>query len=341
MQALRPEPQTEHRNAFNLLRIAAALAVIFSHHFPITGTPPPTWLHSNMVGGVAVMTFFTISGYLVTLSWLREPRLIAFAGKRLLRLWPGMLVAVLVGVLVFGPVFTDLPVRDFLAHPDTRLYWRNLLLAEAHVNLPGVFRGNPLAGLMNGPLWTIPLELLCYVALAGAGVLGVLRWRFLASVVGLGYLAFFLCMRNADVTGTMHHWFEYPAYFVYGSLIALHRDAFKAHGTRLLMVVAPLAAVLFFGFGLEHSAGLLLLPPLLIHVGAMRGGFFSWLHRAGDPSYGIYVLGCPIAQAVQAVCPGLPFVPSLLLAVVLSTVAGYVSWHAVEAPALRLKRWIA
>ena len=161
MQALQPEPQTEHRNAFNLLRIAAALAVIFSHHFPITGTPPPTWLHSNMVGGVAVMTFFTISGYLVTLSWLREPRLIAFAGKRLLRLWPGMLVAVLVGVLVFGPVFTDLPVRDFLAHPDTRLYWRNLLLAEAHVNLPRLFRGNPLAGLMNAPPWTIPFAVLC------------------------------------------------------------------------------------------------------------------------------------------------------------------------------------
>ena len=340
MQALRPEPYTEHHNAFSLLRIAAALAVVFSHHFPITGTQPPAWLHSNMVGGVAVMTFFTISGYLVTLSWLREPRVIAFAGKRLLRLWPGMLVAVLAGVLVLGPVFSDLPVREFLAHPDTRLHWFNLLLVEAHVNLPGVFGRNPLAGLMNGPLWTIPLELLCYAALAGAGVLGVLRWRPLASVAGLGYLAFFLCLRNADVTGTMHHWFEYPAYFVYGSLIAMYRDVFKAHGRGLLMVLAPLAAVLFFGAGLEHSAGLLLLPPLLIHVGSCRGAFFSRLHRAGDPSYGIYVLGCPIAQAVQAVWPGLPFMQSLLLAMVLSAVAGYVSWHAVEAPALRLKRWI-
>lgn len=79
--------------------------MIFSHHFPITGTQPPAWLHSNMVGGVAVMTFFTISGYLVTQSWLRDPRWLAFAGKRLLRLWPGMLLALLVDVLLFGPVF--------------------------------------------------------------------------------------------------------------------------------------------------------------------------------------------------------------------------------------------
>ena len=86
-----------HANAFTLLRICAALAVIFSHHFPVTGTQPPAWLHSNMVGGVAVMTFFTISGYLVTLSWLQDPRLLAFAGKRLLRLWPGIGINILAG----------------------------------------------------------------------------------------------------------------------------------------------------------------------------------------------------------------------------------------------------
>ena len=106
------------------------------------------------------------------------------------------------------------------------------------------------------------------------------------------------------------------------------------------MVLAPLAAVLFFGAGLEHSAGLLLLPPLLVYAGSRRGALFSQLHRAGDPSYGIYLLGCPIAQAVQGVWPDLPFVPSLLLAMALSAAAGYASWHAVEAPALRLKTLI-
>ena len=45
-------PSNEHHNAFNALRIGAASAVIFSHHFHITGTRPPAWLHSDMGGGL-------------------------------------------------------------------------------------------------------------------------------------------------------------------------------------------------------------------------------------------------------------------------------------------------
>ncbi len=291
-----------------------------------------------MVGGVAVMAFFTISGYLVTLSWLRDPRLLAFAGKRLLRLWPGMLVAIAAGMLVFGPVFTTLPVRDFWAHPATWEHARNALLVKAYTDLPGVFARNPLAGLMNGPLWTIPMEVLCYAVLMLAASLGLLRWRWLASTVLVAYMAYFLGQRNTDLGGPMQHWFEYPAYFAYGSLIAVHRPAFVHYGKRWLLLLAPMAAVLFWGFRLEHAAGLLWLAPLIIWLGLQRSVVWARLQRLGDPSYGIYLLGCPLQQAVYALWPGLPFLASLLLALVLSMAAGYASWHMVEAPALRLKR---
>ena len=329
-----------YSNGFDALRIAAASAVIYSHHFHITGTRPPSWLHADMVGGVAVMTFFTISGFLVTLSWLRDPRAAAFMAKRLLRLWPGMLVAVVAGVLLFGPAFTSLPLKEFWLHPQTLDHWRNLLLIKDYAFMPGVFSSNPLPGLMNGPLWTIPMELMCYVVLAALGILGVLRSRLLASLAAAGYLVFFLTQRNADLAGTMFHWFEYPAYFAYGSLIALLQPAFAAHGRNLLLILAPVAAVLFFGLKLEHSAGLLLLPPLLIYLGSMRSRVFSGLHRLGDPSYGVYVLGCPIQQAVQALWPQLPFHSSLALAWLLALAAGYASWHLVESPMLRLKHLV-
>ncbi|AVO48760.1 acyltransferase [Melaminivora suipulveris] len=332
-----PRQPGEHANVFNALRMAAAAAVIFSHHFHITGTRPPAWLHSDMVGGVAVMTFFTISGYLVTLSWLRDPRAGVFAAKRLLRLWPGMLVAVLADVLLFGPLFTALPVREFLTHPATLEHWRNLLLVKAYTDMPQVFANNPLAGLMNGPLWTIPMELMCYAVLGAAGILGLLRQRCVATWSCIAYLLFFLTQRNADLTGTMRHWYEYPAYFAFGSLIALHRDAFERHARALLAAALPLAALLFFGAKLEHTAGLLLLAPLIVWLGTRRARPMGKLQRAGDPSYGIYLLGCPIAQAVQATWPQMPFAASLPLSVLLATAAGYASWHLVEAPALRLK----
>ena len=334
-----PAADLREDNAFIALRIAAASAVIFSHHFPIAAVQAPAWLHFSMVGGVAVMVFFTISGYLVTLSWLREPRLLAFAGKRLLRLWPGMLVAIAAGVLVFGPAFSTLPVREFWAHPETLEHWRNLWLVKAYVTLPGVFMRNPLPGLMNGPLWTIPMEVLCYAVLMLLGALGLLRWRWLASGALLAYMAYFVLQRNADLSGLMQHWFEYPAYFAYGSLIALHRSAFIQHGKRVVLLLAPVAALLFWGFKLEHTAGLLWLAPLIIYLGLQRSAVWTRLQRLGDPSYGIYLLGCPIAQAVYALWPELPFLVSMALALVLSMAAGYASWHAVESPALRLKRF--
>ncbi len=120
----------------------AASAVIFSHHFHITGTRPPAWLHSDMVGGVAVMTFFTISGYLVTLSWLRDPRVLAFVAKRLVRLWPGKNGGGSAGArrcANFGPVFTTLsPVNsDACSHVE---HWRNLLAGRGLRKLAGFFR---------------------------------------------------------------------------------------------------------------------------------------------------------------------------------------------------------
>ncbi|GAB2461601.1 MAG: acyltransferase family protein [Comamonas sp.] len=327
-----------HRtNSFDILRISAALAVIVCHHYYISDRQGPPWMNVGMIGGVAVMTFFTISGYLVTGSWLREPRLLPFAAKRLLRLWPGMLAAVVLNILVFGLAFTSLPALDFLRHPQTLEYFRNLLLYRAYVNLPGVFEHNPLALLMNGPLWTIPMEAMCYAVLAAAGVLGLFRYRWLATLALLGYVLVFIARYNADFTGTMMHWYEYPAYFACGALLALHRDRFAPHALAITGGLIPIA-LFFWLTGLQHTAGLLVLPALLIFLGSQSSAFSGRLSRLGDPSYGIYLSGCPIAQAVYATWPGMNFYASMLLSCLLAVLLGYLLWHAIESPALRLKR---
>lgn len=327
-----------HRgNSFDILRMGAALAVIFCHHYYIVGREGPSWMNVGMIGGVAVMTFFTISGYLVAGSWLREPRFFSFTAKRLLRLWPGMLAAILLNIFVFGLVFTTLPAKEFLAHPQTLEYFKNLLLMKAYVNLPAVFVNNPLALLMNGPLWTIPMEAMCYAVLAVAGLLGIFKRRWIATLVLTGYVLVFIARYNADFTGTMMHWYEYPAYFACGALLALHRDRFLPHATSITFGLIPIA-LFFWLTGLQHTSGLVALPALLIFLGTRHTAFSAWLSRWGDPSYGIYLSGCPIAQAIVATWPEMNFYASLLLACGLSTLLGYVLWHAIESPALRLKR---
>ncbi|MGR5986677.1 acyltransferase family protein [Bacillus sanguinis] len=71
-------------NNFDLIRIMAAILVVFSHSFAITSgnnDNEPLYMISNgqtTLGHVGVMTFFVISGYLITMSYLRHPSVILF-----------------------------------------------------------------------------------------------------------------------------------------------------------------------------------------------------------------------------------------------------------------------
>ena len=88
-------------NSFDLLRLLAAVAVIFHHTAPLTGHPVQR-LFSTDFGELGVGVFFVISGYLVTASWRRAPDLWAFLKKRLLRIEPALVVSLAVTALVLG-----------------------------------------------------------------------------------------------------------------------------------------------------------------------------------------------------------------------------------------------
>ena len=206
-------------NNFDALRLAAAWSVLFSHQFPVTGTTAPDWMNVAMVGGAAVMTFFVISGYLVTLSWWNQPQFFAFAAKRSLRIWPALIVVVLLCMFILGASFTRLPSDAYLQQTGTWAYLRNIAL-DIQYTLPGVFSNHPIANAVNGSLWTIPIEVTCYAVLAIAGLVGLLKSRKVWAFLCAAYLTWFLSSMTMDLTGSMHHAWEFPAYFAFGSLIA-------------------------------------------------------------------------------------------------------------------------
>ncbi|TMC41708.1 MAG: acyltransferase [Chloroflexi bacterium] len=120
----RPAGKEEQRNeagdGFALVRIVAALIVIFAHSFAVAaGLPDPTWHVRGVTinfGSAAVSTFFVISGYLVVASWIRDPSPIRFTVRRVARLWPGLLVMLLVTTGTGGHVVTARPVPDRSRH---------------------------------------------------------------------------------------------------------------------------------------------------------------------------------------------------------------------------------
>lgn len=331
-----------HQNQFDKIRILAALIVIFSHHYPLTGHRAPMWLenhwlHWSVTGGVGVMVFFCISGYLVTISWYREPKFTPFLWKRILRLWPGMLGSIICSIFIFGLIFNSLPVGDYLRNPSTREFFQaNITLFRNYPFLPGAFTSNPIPQVANGVYWTIPIEFTCYLILAGLGLIGLLHRPLLIKGLLILYIIAFLCLANADITGQIHHWIEYPAFFAAGALIALHKEWFAKHSKNILLVATPLLVATYFLTPYTATPRFLLLPILVIFLGNLPAKD-NWFTRLGDPSYGIYLYGYPIAQSVVALWPDMSFWASLFTTFTLATGAGYASWLLLESRALRWK----
>src|SRR5579862_815986 len=111
----------DRQNNFDALRLIAATSVIFSHAFLLgEGTQDPEPLMrltggQTILGVVGVFVFFTISGFLVTQSFETTGSPLVFLAKRGLRIFPGLLLCLLVCAFVIGPLVTSLPVSDYLA----------------------------------------------------------------------------------------------------------------------------------------------------------------------------------------------------------------------------------
>src|SRR5690606_11271709 len=133
-----------------------------------------------------VYLFFTVSGYLVTLSLLRNPGVLRYARNRFLRVYPGYLACLLACVLLLGPAFTTLPVAEYFRHGDTWHYLtQNLQPIRLQWTLPGVFAANPYPDVVNGTLWSLGLEVRWYFYLGLLAALTVVRRRWAFTLVAL------------------------------------------------------------------------------------------------------------------------------------------------------------
>src|SRR5947199_3131220 len=84
-------------NNFDLLRLVAALSVIFSHAFLLAENSQDHDPLMILTGGQAILglcgvfMFFTISGYLISQSFEATRPPLVFLVKRALRIFPGLL----------------------------------------------------------------------------------------------------------------------------------------------------------------------------------------------------------------------------------------------------------
>lgn len=335
-----------HSNNFYAVRTLAALAVLVSHQYALTGRPEPVVWGADTLGGLGVLVFFSVSGYLVAQSWSSDPNLWRFVARRLLRIWPGYAVALLLAMFVLGPAVSTLSWGTYVAHPYFALYLRNFWF-HLWDQLPLQFVGNVIPYAINGSLWTIPLELTCYAILAALGLLGLLRApRWLAAATGLGMAALIL---SGGANGLLVERFgagSTPVYLVWFGLYFFAGASLQ----RLGWLREPLQRrrVALRALGLGMASLLLTRNPylalwLILPAGVLAVGMSSWplLRRAGrfgDLSYGIYIYAFPTQQTLIWLARGrLSDAVLLALSIAVTSVLAFLSWHLVEKRALRLK----
>lgn len=332
-----------HRNNFDFLRLTAALMVIHGHGWVLSGGEGPG-LWAVPFARVGLDVFFSISGYLVTRSWERTPRLPAFLAKRCRRIFPGLVACVLLTVLVVGPLATTLPLAAYLGSGATWAYLGNIALSGA-LHLPGVFEGSPEAGAVNGSLWSLLPEFACYVtvplvavALRAAPAARPWALAILALVVGgaglflfEGYAGPAVSLFGIDVKYAL---VEAPFFFV-GSLLAL----LEPRAPRLFR--ADLALLCFL-LNYEIAAWLgwwnlpfewFGVPYMVVCFGRTSLPLVRDAGRFGDVSYGMYLYAFPVQQLVLTMWPACPL--PVLTCVAATLPLALLSWFAVERPALR------
>lgn len=331
---------------FDYLRLGLAVAVVCSHSIDVSYGVNFTVTFENgpirPLIAVILPMFFALSGFLVAGSLDRCRSLVSFIGLRIIRLAPALAFETVLAALLLGPLLTQLPLAEYFSDSLLAHYFLNIV-GDIQYLLPGLFESNPWARTVNAQLWTLPYELMCYTALAVLAVLGVHRRRlaFALVVVGLNLVL----ASHYFITAAGDGWNPLPVApgpslvlaFLYGIVLHLYRDVLP-HAHRLGLPAGMLALAL-----LIHPATDYFVPFLAAYftvwLGLMRPPE-SVLTRHGDYSYGIFLFGFPIQQAVtQVMGPSFhEWYWNIAVAVPLTILFAILSWHAVEKPSLGLRK---
>lgn len=347
MNTLKANP---HDNNFDVLRLILACTVIVSHSYDLSGLGSNDWLHQHshqqaIFSYLGVRGFFTLSGFLITESLFRSKSLIQYFRNRILRIFPALIVLVLLTAFVFAPLLSSKNYGEHFSQSSTWSYALNNIILRPIYKIDGVFESLPYPNVINGSLWTLPYEFSFYIGLA---LLFFLR-RFplyfgivLSAIIAICLFGYYSQTKTIFgfntipvVSLSVYTSFELGIYFGIGGLLSVAQirkwnNIWLASAAALGLLLSLLIAGAF-----EYTK-FLFIPISVISIGLLRFPYIGGSSRWGDASYGIYIWSFPIQQILMYL-----FAPSfeifLILSLLLSYLAGLASWHLIEKKALRWK----
>ncbi len=333
------------RNNFDLLRVVLAITVVFCHCFSLKNLdwePIGSYFHYGFGGTLAVYGFLVISGFLVTRS-LQERSIEDYVFARIARVIPGLALISVVEVFVIGLAFTKDRTWIFLSYVGFRHLW-NVTVFSIDARLYSVFPDTNPPWMMNGSLWTIPIECSFYIILPVVMLVFGLRRSvvplFLISLLAqpaARYFGLSYAVPGVSLFTSVHAFpfIDLASYFLAGSAAWIFRDRMPFSPGMLAISLIGLYA------GAQADLGelcLKLFVPYVVLYASMAGGVGTRLKRTvGDLSYGIYLFGYPVTLSVIAAAGGLSVYATFAATLAITLACAWLSWHFVEQPCLRLK----
>jgi len=340
--ALQMEAKGGHTSGFDYLRLVLSLSVIAFHSVLVCCTKEEENLYwegpLRPLFYFIIPSFFALSGFLVAISMQRVNRILPFLTLRSLRIFPALCCEVTLTALLIGPLFTELPLKFYFSNVRFYEYFLNII-GDIHMALPGIFIHNRYFGLANIQLWTIPYELDCYIIIMILALIGLMRYQqwfgFVTLIFTIG--ASFFDLGSGRLTPDIRP----PEYltvacYLWGIFFYLNRHKIPYN----LVLLSISVAVTWWAFSSAKTSYIAAIPVtyITIYIGLMNPRKI-FLVSSGDYSYGLYLYGFPVQQAVfQVFVNQREWYSNFLISAVITGLLAYLSWTFLESKILKRKK---
>ncbi|MFW5432053.1 MAG: acyltransferase family protein [Methylophilaceae bacterium] len=336
-------------NNIGFLRLLFAYFVILSHSpqmidgnayreiiFMITKTVD--------LGELALQGFFLISGYLICQSYENSRSFFSWLIKRILRIYPAFIVVWCVCVFVVAPLAGGWQILSEISNPEWfRMVIKVFALSVPHVN--DLFLTTNVDTL-NGSLWTIRYEFLCYLIIPLIAFINLSKKNVLLALLVTVIFNFSTKLFGVDpgfdfpFPFSSHTFSWFAIAFIAGMCFYKFRESIiwnhKISITCLILLITCLQFSTVAALGFSIFGGYLLFNFAF----NFKNAFTQKVGQKYDISYGVYIYAWPIQTLIIQSNPAInPWVLSITT-IVLVSILGLVSWVIIEKPFMRLKKYL-
>ena len=347
--------ELQSRNSFGLIRLGLAVVVVFHHSLVLTSHDALSFIGRSKdidIGTIGVAGFFAISGFLLLAS-SRRLNARKFLTHRFFRLFPGLWACLIVTAFIL------VPFANYFSKFESSMYFFKLenssfsyvvfnsALLVLQDSIGTVFEQNPYPIAVNGSLWTLAPEFICYIGLLIVATFSRRNRKLQFVLISLALILSSVAWQYSQesqiefLSQILNPLSGLVIAFCTGSLFAIFIEI-KPFRPRLLPIVFGL--VVWVVAGVNSPVSIIVISLLLISLGmSLDGPRVTRIGKKVDLSYGVYLYHFPIIQTVLATTmiswtPLLAFTVLPFFTLLISGLIAFASWTFVERPSMAFAR---